>query len=76
LSLRRALNCKRKEEAPTDFDEERLAKARTRLLEGYEEASVARKKRKTKLIDVIDVPEKERQRPAARRRGNKQAPVP
>jgi hypothetical protein len=68
--------CKRKEEAPTDFDEERLAKARARLLEGYEEASVARKKRKTKLIDLIDVPEKERQRPAARRRGNKQAPVP
>ncbi|AQK39281.1 hypothetical protein ZEAMMB73_Zm00001d023412 [Zea mays] len=68
--------CKRKEEAPTDFEEERLAKARARLLEGYEEASAAREKRKTKLIDVIDVPEKARQRPATHRTWKKQPPVP
>jgi hypothetical protein len=68
--------CKRKEEAPTDFDEERLAKARARLHEGYEEASAAREKRKTKLIDVIDVPEKAKRRPAGHRTRKKQPPEP
>jgi hypothetical protein len=62
---------------PTDFDEERLAKARIRLHEGYKAASVAKEKRKTKQIDVIDAPppEKARQRPIGHRAGKKQAPV-
>jgi squalene cyclase len=69
--------CKRKEEVSTDFDEERLAKARARLHEGYEEASAAREKRKTKLIDVIiDVPEKAKRRPAGHRTRKKQPPEP
>ncbi|AQK39272.1 hypothetical protein ZEAMMB73_Zm00001d023401 [Zea mays] len=67
--------CKRKEEVSTDFDEERLAKARARLHEGYEEASAAREKRKTKLIDVIDVPEKAKRRPAGHRTRKKQPPI-
>jgi hypothetical protein len=43
---------KHKGEAPTDFDEERLAKARVRLHEGYKEASAAKEKRKTKHVNV------------------------
>jgi hypothetical protein len=68
---------KRKSEAPTDFDEERLAKAMVRLHEGYNAASVAKEKRKTKQIDVIGAPppEKARQRPTSHQAGKKQAPV-
>jgi hypothetical protein len=45
--------CKKgKGEAPTDFDEERPAKATVRLHEGNKEASVAKEKRKTKQVNV------------------------
>jgi hypothetical protein len=68
---------KRKAEAPTDFDEERLAKAMVRLHEGYKAASAAKEKGKTKHIDVIDAPppEKARQRPTGHRAGKKQVPM-